>query len=163
MCALVKIRGLCACSDWSPDFYSGNGTCSLGSTRDLSEGTRNRRIKETRNFPAQGRQVFDRGGFRISSRVWQRYLQRVAKISQGVAENCAQSLFYTTLIIYINFFFDILDTCYKVMNKIYFEKNVLVRLLSFMRKFGSPQRPRFRGSLNPLKSHSSPSIHPIQT
>ena len=59
MCTVVKVRGLRACSDWSPEVISGNGTSSLGPTRDLSEGTRNRWIEETRSSPAKGRQVVD--------------------------------------------------------------------------------------------------------
>ena len=52
-----------------------------------------------------------KGGFRISSRGCQRYLQGVAKISQGVAKKLRVTpfsqrflLFYTTLLIYAHLF-----------------------------------------------------------
>ena len=52
----------------------------------------------------------NRGVFRISSRGWQSNFQGVAKISQGVAKKMRATLSA----------FDILDTCYKEIHKIYF-------------------------------------------
>ena len=81
-----------------------------------------------------------RGGFRISSRGWQSNLQGLAKISQGVAKKLRATprylLSYTPLLIYAHFFWHILDTCYNEIHKIYFFN---VRILSFIRKFDSPQ------------------------
>ena len=69
--------------------------------------------------------MVSRGGFKISSRGWQRYLQGVAKIAQGVAKKLrafpffsAFFVFYTSLI-YAPFL-NILDTYYKEIHKIDF-------------------------------------------
>ena len=62
-----------------------------------------------------------RGVFRISSREWRSNFQGVAKKLRLPPSA-----------------FDILDTCYKEIHKMYFFLLFLVRLLSFIRKFDSP-------------------------
>ena len=86
---------------------------------------------------------------------FQDFFQGVAEISSGGDENLPGGgkkhmhaipfsqrflLFYTTLLIYANFFLHF-NTCYREIHKIYFLTIFLVNLLSFIRKFGSPQRP----------------------
>ena len=96
------------------------------------------------------------GGGRDIFRGWR-------KSPMGWRKNCALSPFsqhflisYTPLILVYAHCFDILDTCYKEIHKIYFLNIFLVHLLVFISKFGSPQRPRFRGGgRNPLKRSGS--------
>ena len=97
----------------------------------------------------------DRGGFRISSTGWQRYLQGVAKISQGVAKQIARYLLplsvffisYTTLLIYAIFlhFRHIVIKKYLKYHFFSFSCSSFI----FYKKIGSPQRPRFRGVETP--------------
>ena len=74
------------------------------------------------------------GGGRVIFRGW-------PKSPRGWRKNCALPASA----------FDILVTCYKEIHKIYFFLLFLVRLLSFIRKFDSPQRPMFRRGWNPFK------------
>ena len=110
--------------------------------------------------------ICHRGGFRISSRGWQSNPKGVAKISQGVAKKLRATplplgvfCWPTHNITNLRPLFYILDTWYKEVNKIYFFLLFLLNFLSFIRKFDSPQRPRFMrvrerrgGPRHPLKS-----------
>ena len=78
---------------------------------------------------------------------FQDFFQGVAEQSSGGGEKIARYppfphrflLSYTTILIYAHFIFYILDKCYKEIHITYFLKKFLVRLLSFIRKFDSPQ------------------------
>ena len=100
--------------------------------------------------------VRGRGGFRISSKGWQRYLHGVAKISKGVAKKMCATPFlssffllsYTTLRIYAHFF-DILDTNEEIY-KIYLFLLFLDRLLPLYASL-VPRDILVQEGLNPLK------------
>ena len=113
-----------------------------------------------------------RGGFRISSRGWQRYPQGVTKICPGGGEKIARYpplpkrflVSYTTLLIYAHFL-DILDTCYKEIHKIYFKKKFVPVLSQVQEGLKPPEMVRGwrrhplkpsgggeRGRATPLKS-----------
>ena len=103
---------------------------------------------------------------RLKQGRFQDFFQGVAEISSGGSENLPgggekkfsgisfPSAFFCFPSHYINnlrALVYILDSCYKEIHKIYiFFILFLVRLLHFIRKFGSPQRSRFRGVETPL-------------
>ena len=93
--------------------------------------------------------------------------QWVAKISQGVAKKIQWHLlslsgfcFPTHYITNLRPLFYILDSCYKEIHTIYIFILFLVRLLYFIRKFGSLQRSRFRGVETPLNGQGVASPPP---
>ena len=106
-------------------------------------GKKNRIVPRQRSWTSGVVSGFLPGGGRDTSRVCR-------KSPRGWRKNCALPpspqrflLSHTTLLIYAHFF-DILDICCKEIHKIYFLKTFSFCILSFIRKLGYPQHPRFR-------------------